>query len=624
MLNFFKFAAMKNFFNNTISLDSLSALFSQAPVALAMLMGENHVVENANTQCLQFWGKGSEVIGLPILEALPEIANQEFPKILKEVYETGRIYKGSKVKTFLEKEGILETYFFDFIYAPIFSAEVITGISLVAINVTDQVLSEIKLEENEFLFRELMEISDYSTGIYRGEDLIIEFANDQMLRSWGKTKAVIGQKLEDALPELDGQPFIQILRNIFKTGEPYRSTEDKVDLVVDGVLQRYYYSISYRPLRNAAGEIYAIWNMGLNVTAMVEARQKAQKAVKEYRELAEAMPHIVWTTGNDGRLTYFNENLLTLLNLEADQIADLDFSKIIHPEDFENIKRVWNTADLEKKFFELEFRILDGKKQKFVWFLNRATPVCDDAGNIVHWIGASTDIDEFKNLAAQKDTFLGIASHELKTPLTSLKLYAQVLERMLRKTGDEKNAEFAKKMDIQIVKLTSLIGDLLDVTKINAGKIYLNEEEFDFEKLATEIVEDQQMSTLYSIELLNEFVGMVFADRDRIGQVMTNLISNAIKYSPGTEKIVVEIKQVDGNVKFSVQDFGIGMPEDKKDRVFEQYYRVSGDEQSTFPGLGLGLYISSQIVERSHGKIWVNSVFEKGSTFSFSLPQVKM
>ena len=258
-----------------------------------------------------------------------------------------------------------------------------------------------------------------------------------------------------------------------------------------------------------------------------------------------------------------------------------------------------------------------------MWFLNRATPVLDDDGNIKQWIGTSTNIDEFKTLAAQKDTFLGIASHELKTPLTSLKLYAQVLERMLRKTGDEKNAEFAKKMDVQIIKLTSLIGDLLDVTKINAGKIYLNEVSFDFEKLVLETVEEQQMSTVFEIEIHSQKVGMVFADRDRVSQVITNFISNAIKYSPNTDKIIVRVERVEENVQFSVQDFGIGMPADKKDKVFEQYYRVSGDEQTTFPGLGLGLFISSQIVERSHGKIWVNSILGKGSTFFFTLPAVE-
>ena len=191
---------------------------------------------------------------------------------------------------------------------------------------------------------------------------------------------------------------------------------------------------------------------------------------------------------------------------------------------------------------------------------------------------------------------------------------------MLKKTGDEKNAEFAKKMDLQVVKLTSLIGDLLDVTKINSGKIHLNQDIFDFEKLVLETAEEMQMSTMHKIKINTEHVGMVFADRERISQVITNLMSNAIKYSPDAEEIIIDINHNGKFATFKVRDFGIGMPEDKKDRVFEQYYRVSGDEESTFPGLGLGLYIAAQIVERSSGKIWVESTIGKGSTFCFSLP----
>lgn len=613
---------MKKFLENPISVESLTSLFSQAPVGLAILMGENLVVENANQQVLDFWQKDSSVIGLPILEALPEIANQEFPKILRSVYETGETFKGNKVKALLEKDDVLEPHYFDFIYAPVYSEDKIVGISLVATEVTEQVINEQKLHESEIRFRELMEISDYSSAIYLGEDLIIDFANERMIKTWGKTKEVMGMPLEKALPELEGQPFIQILKDIFKTGEPYISGEDRVDLVVDGTLQPFYFSFSYRPLRDSQGEIYAIMNVALDVSELVNARKKAQESVNEYRNLAEAMPQIVWSTDADGNLIYYNENMLNFLEIEKNEMEDFNFMKVLHPEDSVILSKIWKQATKDKKMFELEFRYRKHKTNEYIWFLNRATPVLDEDENIKHWIGTSTNINEFKILSEQKDTFLGIASHELKTPLTSLKLYAQVLERMLRKTGDEKNAEFAKKMDMQIVKLTSLIGDLLDVTKINAGKIYLNEAEFDFEQLVIETIEDQRMSTSYRIQLSTEKVGMVFADRDRIGQVITNFISNAIKYSPNSEEIVVNVESIDDQVQFSVKDFGIGMPEDKKDKVFEQYYRVSGDEQTVFPGLGLGLYISSQIIERSKGKIWVNSILDKGSTFYFSLPKL--
>src|SRR5690606_1554207 len=141
----------------------------------------------------------------------------------------------------------------------------------------------------------------------------IDFANDQMIKTWGKDKSVIGKTLEEALPELKGQPFIGILQNIFKTGVPYVAQEDKVDLVVDGVLQTYYYNFSYKPLRDANGNIYAIMNVAMNVTELVEARKRAEASEVEYRNLAEAMPQIVWTS-SDGKFDYFNRNLLDLLN----------------------------------------------------------------------------------------------------------------------------------------------------------------------------------------------------------------------------------------------------------------------------------------------------------------------
>lgn len=613
---------MKNFLLNNVSLDSLTTLFSQAPVALAMLMGKDQVVEIANHQILDLWGKDQSVIGLPLLQALPEIKDQEFPNILKGVYNTGITYKGNSVLAMIEKNGILNECYFDFVYSPIFNNDIITGVSVVATEVTEKVLSEKKLKESEIRFKELMEISDYSTGIYVGENLIIDFANDQMIKTWGKDKSVIGKTLEEALPELKGQPFIGILQNIFKTGVPYVAQEDKVDLVVDGVLQTYYYNFSYKPLRDVSGNIYAIMNVAMNVTELVEARKRAEASEVEYRNLAEAMPQIVWTS-SDGKFDYFNRNLLELLNCTEKEVNEFNFEDIVHPADLHLVKKRWEESVKNSQNFEMEYRIRDSRTGEYIWFLNRATPITVE-DEVAKWIGTSTNIHEFKNLVAQKDTFLGIASHELKTPLTSLKLYAQVLERMLKKTGDEKNARFAKKMDLQVIKLTSLIGDLLDVTKINSGKIHLNQDVFHFEKLVLETVEELQMSTMHKIEMKSEHVGMVFADRERISQVITNLISNAIKYSPEADKIVIDVTGNENETVFTVHDFGIGMPEEKKDRVFEQYYRVSGDEQSTFPGLGLGLYIAAQIVERSHGKIWVNSVLGKGSTFSFSLPLVKI
>jgi signal transduction histidine kinase len=231
------------------------------------------------------------------------------------------------------------------------------------------------------------------------------------------------------------------------------------------------------------------------------------------------------------------------------------------------------------------------------------------------------DITEQKYLQQQKDDFIGIASHELKTPVTSVKAYTQVLERMLQKKGDTKEANMIKKMDAQLNRLTSLIGDLLDVTKINSGKLQFNNQEFDFNAILDELIEDLQRTT-GKHTIVKNFVpgGIVFGDKERIGQVVTNLITNAIKYSPHADKVIVHTTIDEKEITLCVQDFGIGIATKNLDKVFEQFYRVSGEMQHTFPGLGLGLYISSEIIKREGGRIWVTSEEGKGSTFCFALP----
>jgi len=162
---------------------------------------------------------------------------------------------------------------------------------------------------------------------------------------------------------------------------------------------------------------------------------------------------------------------------------------------------------------------------------------------------------------------------------------------------------------------------LLDVTKINSGKIQFNKTWFDFNQAVAETVADMQHTT-QKHTLVTEFseTGKIFSDKDRISQVITNLITNAIKYSPHADKIIIQTKKDNDKISLCVRDFGIGIPPDKADKVFEQFYRVSGSKQHTFPGLGLGLYISSEIIKREGGTIWVNSVVGKGSDFYFSLP----
>lgn len=614
---------MKNFLNHNISQDSLSVLFSKAPVAMSLVIGDEFIINSANPQILELWGRDASVIGKPLFQALPEIKSQGFIEIFDHVYKRGETFNGNKWSVFLDKYGSYEEHFFNFIYAPVYNDhQKIIGVSIVATEVTDQVISEQKLKESEYRFEDLIKQSDYSIAIYRSEDLYIELANEPMLKTWGKNESVIGMKLEDALPELEGQPFIGILKDIFKTGKTYTATEDKVELVVDGKLQTFYYNFSYKPLKNSAGEVYAIHNMAVNVTDQVEARKKIQESEKKYRDLADSMPQYVWTCDKSGKITYMNDSWYKQMGFSKDEDASEAIRKIIRPEVYSNIIKIWEESVKTGKPFEVEYEFMDPQNpDTYRWFLGRAVANFDEKGEIKQWIGTFTDIDDFKQLQTQKDNFLGIASHELKTPLTSLKLYTQFIEQNLNKQNDTKNADVARRMNLQIDKLTELVNDLLDVTKIQNGKIQLNESEFDFDQVVEEVIAEQQMTARHRILFNKHKIGNITADRHRISQVMSNLISNAVKYSPDADEIVVSTELYDNIIKFCVKDFGIGIPEDKQQKVFEQYYRVSGTKEHTFPGLGLGLYISSEIIKRTGGKIYVHSIEGEGSEFCFEIPK---
>jgi signal transduction histidine kinase len=224
----------------------------------------------------------------------------------------------------------------------------------------------------------------------------------------------------------------------------------------------------------------------------------------------------------------------------------------------------------------------------------------------------------------QKNDLIGMASHELKTPVTSVKAFAQVLQNRFTKAGDEQSAMLLRKMDAQLDKLTSLIGDLLDVTKIETGKLQFHKKFFDFNEMVTEIVEEMQRTTeRHKIITKLDKTKNLYGDHDRIGQTLTNLLTNAIKYSPAADKIIITTTVSKKDVTLSIQDFGVGIPKESQDKIFNQFYRVSGKSEETFPGMGLGLFVSAEIIKRHNGKIWVESEKGRGSKFYFTLPFTK-
>ena len=362
----------------------------------------------------------------------------------------------------------------------------------------------------------------------------------------------------------------------------------------------------------------AAYKMNEELENIVEERTKDLLVSREYfKFLADNIPVIIWTSSVDGKLDYVNRRWVEYTGFDVEE-SKTKQGELLHPDDLERSKIEWQTALKEKRKYEAEFRLKRKDDGAYRWHHSQAIPFKDGYGNITAWIGTNIDIDDQKKELEKKDEFIGVASHELKTPLTSLKGYIQLME--FQDNLSEAAKIYVTKATSSINKLQHLIDELLDASKIKAGKFKFQKQEFNLTELVSLIVENcTYMYPAYKINKELQEDIMVYGNDERIEQVLMNLINNAVKYSPHIKEITIRAEKNNEAAVVSVIDYGIGMVNSDQELVFERFYRANVHE-STMPGLGMGLYISSEIIKEHNGQINVKSKLNEGSVFSFSLP----
>lgn len=360
-----------------------------------------------------------------------------------------------------------------------------------------------------------------------------------------------------------------------------------------------------------------------NILATATERKGSETTLREtqnrFKRLFDSNIIGAFIAEFNGKFLEANDALLSLIGYSRDELREgkIHRDNLTAPEYYNLSEKA--VRDLRTKgisdVYEKEYINKNGKRIPVLIAVSRV----DTKSNLC--VGFALDISKQKELERRKDEFISIASHELKTPVTSLKVLTQFLKQKFTATDQHDTRTYLEKMDKQVTKLTDLINDLLDITKIQAGQLKLHNELFNLTDLLRETVEDvQALTATHTIKLRSLVKDAVLADRDRIGQVITNLLTNAIKYSPKGNDIIVSAKTGDDDVHISVEDFGMGITEENQQRIFEQFYRVNEKNDATYPGLGMGLFISREIIKRHHGTISVESQVGKGSMFSFSLP----
>ncbi|HLY68795.1 MAG TPA: PAS domain-containing protein [Puia sp.] len=590
----------------------------QAPLAIGIFRGPDHVTEIANSKALELWGrKEKDVLNKPILDVMPELADQGIKQLLDDVYETGNRFAAVELPVQILHGDQIETLYVNFSYEPLYDTQgKIDGIMTVGMDVTQQVMAHKKVEKNEEKLN--IVITARELGVFE-----INLLTDE-IESSGRLHEIFGYTKEEKLshaalighlhPE-DAQTRKTAFSEAYKSGVLYY--ESRI-ILRDKSLR--WIEVKGKVFYQNNGEPHLIIGTLSDITDVKKHQQILADNERKFRLLADSMPQHIWTADPGGNLNYFNKSVFDYSGLTFEQINKDGWMQIVHPDDREGNAKTWHDSVVSGSdfLFEHRFRRFDGQ---YRWQLSRAVPQKDKEGNIQMWVGTSTDIHDIKELEQQKDYFISMASHELKTPVTSIKGYVQILQSVYKDKEDDFLKNTLKIIDKQVLVLTKLVTELLDLSRIKAGSLELSIEKFDLAELADEIIDEIKLiNPGHTIDFSKECVMEVSADRQRISQVMINFLNNAIKYSPHSVCIRVRMVKDDREAKVIVQDYGIGISKADQQKIFERFYRAEGISEKTFPGFGIGLFIAAEIISRHGGNIGVESEPGKGSSFYFSLP----
>jgi PAS domain S-box-containing protein len=352
----------------------------------------------------------------------------------------------------------------------------------------------------------------------------------------------------------------------------------------------------------------------------ISTEEALRQSEKRFRALIEHSSDLIALVNSEGLVTYLSPSITPIMGYDPEEFLGSHALVLVHPDDLACMQQVLgNILQSPGKTLRAEYR-LRCKDGTFRWFEATATNLLHEPA-VAAIVGNFHDITEQKRLEKQKDAFISMASHELKTPITSLKGFTYMLQRHLNKQRDEHALAYLNKMERQVDRLTKLIMDLLDISKIEMDQLDYREEEFDLDTLIQATVETIQAVTPKHRVVYERYIYIpVLGDKERIEQVLINLLTNAIKYSPRSDQVIVRVAKGPKQVTVSVQDFGMGVAKEYHQKIFERFYQVSNPEERPFSGLGIGLYLSNEIIKWHQGRMWVVSTKGEGATFYFSLP----
>lgn len=579
----------------------------------------------------------------------PQALGESFPHTYKDLWHQigptfEKVMEGesvgfSDVLVLLESNGLQKECYFDFSQSPIRHDDgSIGGILIICMETTERVTAlktqdviqaineelaasneELALANEDLLvseqrFRNLILQAPFAICIIRAQDLMVTEVNQGYLELIGrKREEILGHEIWNVVTEA-AENYAPLLQEVINTGEPFYATEHQLILIRSGIPEQVSVDFVYEPVVDLKGSVISIMVVAIDVTDKVNARRNIEHVEERLRLAVEATEMATFDFDYQTGELVFSERFADIFQVPPSAPRNEVIIRY-HPEDAHLSDEAHEKARTTgKMFFEARLLLPD---HSIRWIRVHGNVYFDDNGVRKRTVGTVLDITEYRRLQQQKDDFISIASHELKTPITTLKASLQLLERM-KSNPNERLPKLIEQSTKSMQKISELVEDLLNVSKMNHGHVALEKKRFRVANMIESCCSHIRQDGKYELGFEGDRELEIVADEHRIEQVLVNFVNNAVKYAPDSYKITLKAERLGNVARISVIDHGPGIAEDKLPHLFDRYFRA--DQSGTqISGLGLGLYICAEIIEKHDGKIGVDSIVGKGSTFWFEL-----
>ncbi len=641
------------------------SVIEAAPVAIGLFVGRDLVIESPNQTFIDIVGRGWDIIGKPLREVMPELVTEDQPflKILDEIFNTGVGFDSPASQVKILRGGVMTENYYNITYQPLFDEEGnVYAILDVALDVTEQVMAQQRVEQSEENLRSLVESAPFPIGVYVGKEMRIQLANQAILDVWGKGRDVVGKLYSEILPELEGSGIYEQLDGVYTTGEPFHARQQRVDLEIGGVLKPHYFNYSFTPLYDGDGQVYGVMNTAAELTDLVTAKQQVEEAGVALRGAIELAELGTWEVDAMTGRGDCSERLQSWIGVEDGEDILAAFMQAVHPDDQARVAsslqraiELYSNGDYDE-----EYRLVNRLtgRQRIIHAQGKAAANAEGVATRVS--GTAQDVTKERALQAELERqvqertaeladaarnlqrsneelsqYAYVASHDLQEPLRKIRMFSGILDKQASFSEGARNT--LGRISAAAERMAELIQSLLEFSRLQrTGDVMRRPVDLaevvqdvtrDFELVVAEkgaVVEAQPLPVVEAVAL-------------QMNQLFYNLLGNALKFSkPGVAPVVrISSEPAPASVMAAhlgaaaaseqpyyhirISDNGIGFEVKYAEQIFEVFKRLHA--RDAYPGSGIGLALCRRIVDNHGGALWAESEPGTGTTFNILLPR---